>query len=322
MLLLVFTQNLHLLLECVVVVNHLPELLLDSVVAVGVLAPVLLFLEGEELVFGLKLGYVVLVHLDLLSRRLAILEELLVVVGALVRVSDVLGKMNFKLVVQMLDFLYQIVLDRLQILVVLVFGFFALRVMYVLHFFELGGLLFLDALDHFAQFPRLLQMVALDVGPLPIVLVLDDFDVSVKFFLEAAESRVLKVDQVVDVDKVVAEGHLVLLLGFVEVAIQHLQDGVFGIDFAVVVLLVNLDVLLQLLGLGKAQHFAVPVEDLHPVQMRHPHLFLHHGLQVVATDLLQMHFLGEIQFLNHAAQTNLHVALVSGAGRFAFHVLA
>lgn len=50
-------------------------------------------------------------------------------------------------------------------------------------------------------------------------------------------------------DQVVSESHLVLLLGFIEVSVQHLKNSVFGVDFSVVVLLEDLNVFFELLGL-------------------------------------------------------------------------
>ena len=43
-------------------------------------------------------------------------------------------------------------------------------------------------------------------------------------------------------DQVVAESHLVLLLGFIEVTVQHLKNSVFGVNLSVVVLLEDLNV--------------------------------------------------------------------------------
>jgi hypothetical protein len=67
--------------------------------------------------------------------------------------------------------------------------------------------------------------------------------------VQATQTGVLQGDEVVNVDQVVSESHLVLLLGFIEVSVQHLKNSVFGVDFSVVVLLEDLNVFFELLGL-------------------------------------------------------------------------
>ena len=97
-------------------------------------------------------------------------------------------------------------------------------------------------------------MTLLDVRLLAVKLILDDFDVPLKFFVETSKAASLKSNQIIDVDEMVAERHLVLFLSFIQVTIKHLKDSILGIDFSVVVLLVDLDDLLQLLCFGQTQH--------------------------------------------------------------------
>jgi hypothetical protein len=51
-------------------------------------------------------------------------------------------------------------------------------------------------------------------------------------------------------DQVVPQRHLVLLLSFVKVSIQHLQNSVLGVNLSVMVLLVDLDLFFELLSFG------------------------------------------------------------------------
>ena len=89
-------------------------------------------------------------------------------------------------------------------------------------------------------------------------------------------------------DEVVAESHLELLLRFVEVSVEHLQDGVLSVDLSVVVLLVDLDLLFQLLGFSEPQQFSPMCENLHPVEVSH-FLFLNHlDLEVIFPLLEQL----------------------------------
>ena len=81
-------------------------------------------------------------------------------------------------------------------------------------------------------------------------------------------------------DQVVAESHLVLLLGFIEVTVQHLKNSVFGVNLSVVVLLEDLNVFFELLGLCQSEHLAPMGKDLHPVEVSHLLLLNHLRLQI------------------------------------------
>ena len=128
-------------------------------------------------------------------------------------------------------------------------------------------------------------MAVLDLLLLAVELGLNDGDVSLELLVEPTQSRVLQGDELVNVDQVVAEGHLVLLLRLIEVAVDHLQDGVLGVDLSVVVLLVDLHLLLELLGLGDSHDLTPVREDLHSVEVRHLLLLVHGILEVVPPHL-------------------------------------
>ena len=123
---------------------------------------------------------------------------------------------------------------------------------------------------------------------LPVELSLDDSDVPLKFLMESPQSGVLELNELVNVDQVVPEGHLVLFFGFVEVAIEHLEDSVLGVDFSVVVLLVNLNFLLELLGLGHPHDLPPVGQDLHPVEVGHLLLLVHLVFEDVPSHLHQL----------------------------------
>ena len=86
-------------------------------------------------------------------------------------------------------------------------------------------------------------------------------------------------------NQVVAKGHLVLLLGLVEIAIDHLKNGILGIDLSVVILLIDLHLLLELLGLCDSHDLTPVSEDLHSVEVRHLLLLVHGILEVVPPHL-------------------------------------
>ena len=76
-----------------------------------------------------------------------------------------------------------------------------------------------------------------------------------------------------------------LFFGFVEVTIDHLEDGVLGVNLSVVVLLIDLHFLLELLGLGDPHNLSPVSKNLHPVEMRHFLLLVHGVLEVVPPHL-------------------------------------
>jgi len=128
-------------------------------------------------------------------------------------------------------------------------------------------------------------VAVLDLLLFTVELSLDDGDVSLELLVEPTQSRVLQGDELVNVNQVVAEGHLVLLLRLVEVAVDHLKDGILGVDLSVVILLVDLHLLLELLGLGDPHDLTPVGEDLHAVEMCHLLLLVHGVLEVVPPHL-------------------------------------
>jgi hypothetical protein len=58
-------------------------------------------------------------------------------------------------------------------------------------------------------------MSLLNVFALPVVLILDDINVAFEFLVEAAKATLLECDEVIDVDEMVSQGHLVLFLSFI-----------------------------------------------------------------------------------------------------------
>jgi hypothetical protein len=76
-----------------------------------------------------------------------------------------------------------------------------------------------------------------------------------------------------------------LLLRLVQVPVDHLENGVLGVDLSVVVLLIDLHLLLELLGLGDSHDLSPVREDLHTIEVSHLLLLVHRVLQVVTTHL-------------------------------------
>ena len=68
-------------------------------------------------------------------------------------------------------------------------------------------------------------------------------------------------------DEMVSQGHLVLLLGLIQITIKHLKDGVLCINFSVMILLVNLNLLLKRFSFRETEPFTPLSKDFHSVQV-------------------------------------------------------
>ena len=134
-------------------------------------------------------------------------------------------------------------------------------------------------------------MAQVDLTFFGVKLGLNNAEITFKFLFESIQSGVVQVDQLIHMNEVVSQGHLVLLLGFIEVSIQHLQNSVLSIDFSVVILLINLNFFFQLLGLGKSQQLSPMGENFHAIEVGHL-LLLDHG--VLQLGLTLLHHIGKL----------------------------
>ena len=124
-------------------------------------------------------------------------------------------------------------------------------------------------------------------------------------------------------NQVVSQGHLVLLLSFIQITIQHLQDGVLGINFSIVVLLEDLNVFLKLLGLGQTQHLTPVSKNLHSVEVGHLLLLNHLTLQVFTTHVHQLGFFDQVlHLLVLVTNADLNVTFIVIVWGTTLHILA
>lgn len=85
----------------------------------------------------------------------------------------------------------------------------------------------------------------------------------------------MQIDELIHMNKVVSQSHLILLFSFIKISIQHLENSVFCINFSIVVLLVNLNFLFQLLGLCQSEKLSPMSKNFHSIEVCHL-LLLHH----------------------------------------------
>ena len=87
------------------------------------------------------------------------------------------------------------------------------------------------------------------------VFLFEDVDVSPELFHETLDPGLLDGEKSVDVDEVVSDGDLILVVGFVEVFIKHLNEGFFGVELSLIVLGVDIDLVAELLSFSDTHDF-------------------------------------------------------------------
>ena len=68
------------------------------------------------------------------------------------------------------------------------------------------------------------------------IFLFEDIDISPELLHESLDSGLLDREEGVDVDEVISDGNLVLVVGFIEVFIKHLNEGFFGIELSLIIL--------------------------------------------------------------------------------------
>ena len=272
----------HLLLQVVIVPDDGVFLASKSLVAIVLLALDLSSFKGQLL--SLPLGAIDgLAHpVDCLSSLLVGIQHLGVLLSLGLGLVHVLLELDLESVIQEVDLLDQIHLHSLSFLDVLVTSLLLLGKEVVLDQSHLLGLLLMDSLDHLLELLGLGVMRAGNVGFLAIVLLLEDTHIALKLFMKTTHARLLQSDEVINMDQVVSESHLVLLLGLIEISIKHLQDSVLGIDLTIVVLLEDLNLLLERFSFREAEPLTPLGQNLHAIEMAEALLLNHLRPQIVS----------------------------------------
>ena len=187
----------------------------------------------------------------------------------------VLLELYLESVVQEIDLLNQVHLHCLSLFNILVTSLFLFGKEVVLDQTHLRGLLLVDSLNHLLELLSLGVMCAGDVSFLAIVFLLEDSDIALKLLMKTTHARLLQSYKVVDMDQVVSECHLVLLLCLIEITIKHLQDSVLGVDFTIVVLLEDLNLLFKCFSFGQTEPLTPLSQNLHAIEMTETLLFNH-----------------------------------------------
>ena len=84
----------------------------------------------------------------------------------------------------------------------------------------------------------------------------------------------MKLYHLIDIGKMAAQRHRELLFSFVQVAIQHLDNGIFHVHFTLMTLAQNLQLLSERFDLGKTHQFSPLVIDTVSIQLREALFFL------------------------------------------------
>jgi hypothetical protein len=152
----------------------------------------------------------------------------------------------------------------------------------------------LNCVDHVLELLDVVLVGALHLFALEAVLVFEDGDVPTELLLQAADACILNRGQVLDVDEVVAEGHLELVFGLVQVLIDHLDERFLRVQLPLIVLRVDVDFVFELLGLGDPHNLPPVSEELLLVEVHKLVLVLDLGSQDVPFDLRQFLQLNEL----------------------------
>lgn len=86
----------------------------------------------------------------------------------------------------------------------------------------------------------------------------DDSSVSVEFALHSSQSAVLEGNELIKMNEVISQGHLVLFVCFVEIFVQHLKVSFLGVELTGVVLGIDFDFVSELFSLGNT-HDVSPI---------------------------------------------------------------
>mmetsp|Transcript_19219 Transcript_19219/g.30694 ORF Transcript_19219/g.30694 Transcript_19219/m.30694 type:complete len:268 (-) Transcript_19219:150-953(-) len=243
--------------------------------------PLLLQLCITLLAFSAVLGYFLLPVLDgalhalylsqpplnLLAESGVPLQEGLVLGRVALRGCLILLQLLFAPGSCVLNHLLQIRLHLVILLDILVLDELKLRLM-VRDVCLLAVLLVaLDLLDDERKLTLLESMLLLDVLALDAELLHESGYVSAEFIVQRKQPALLDLKQAVHVQQVAPHSHLVLLLRFIKVSVQHLKDRILSVDVSLVILRDDFHLLLQLLGLRRTH-------DLEPAFLNPAHVVL------------------------------------------------
>ena len=100
----------------------------------------------------------------------------------------------------------------------------------------------------------MLLVVVIDLKSLTLELVLEGLDVHLKFLAEGFHTVLLEGNEVVEMDEVVPQGHLVLIFRLVETLVEHDDVGRLGVELVEVLLHLDGNRVSELLGLTDSEN--------------------------------------------------------------------
>mmetsp|Transcript_22423 Transcript_22423/g.53224 ORF Transcript_22423/g.53224 Transcript_22423/m.53224 type:complete len:443 (-) Transcript_22423:248-1576(-) len=204
-------------------------------------------------------------HLDRLGALLVLDGEVLEVLRALLGGGHVVGVRRVEVPLELLDEPLEREAQHVVLLRVLALDLLAVRVELLprlaLLLVELG----LHERHDVEHLLLVLGVPRQNLARLRAKLLDELLQIPLELKLDAPDLGIVQVDQPVDHEQVRAQRHLVLLLRVLEVPVEHLDDGVLAVDFPLVVLRDDLDLLAEILHLDEPHQLAPLVEDLEPV---------------------------------------------------------
>lgn len=207
-------------------------------------------LQLEQVYLGPFGGDLTCQIVDAQRHLFVVLEVLGVLFRLLASVRRVFLMHLLQLCVVLCLFRLQVELHVLQLLEVLVLYLLPEALLLRLGFLRLPAILFLHCLDHVIELLEMVMMRPFHLFALSGILILKNAYVPSELFLQSLYARVLDSEECLDVNQMVPYSDLVLVLSLIEVLVQHLYECLLGVEFPLVVLRVDVDLVTQLLRLG------------------------------------------------------------------------
>ena len=139
-----------------------------------------------------------------------------------------------------------------QVFVLNIFSECLLLCLGLLHFF---AVFFLHSIDHVVELLDVCIVSSFHLIPLSHKLVFEDWDIPTELLLKSSHSGSLHRHQSFYMDKMVPDSNLILVFCFIKILIKHLNEGLFGIQFSLVVLRVNVNLIFEFFSFGDSHDF-------------------------------------------------------------------
>mmetsp|Transcript_17759 Transcript_17759/g.45920 ORF Transcript_17759/g.45920 Transcript_17759/m.45920 type:complete len:311 (-) Transcript_17759:4-936(-) len=207
-------------------------------------------------------------RVDRLGRLLVAERQVLELLSARLGVGHVVGVRCVEVLLDSLDHALERVAQHVVVLSVAVLDLLALSVGLLPRVFLRLVVLALHQRHDLEQLLLVRRVRADNLSALISKLRRQLGEILLELELELLGTLRMQLEQPIHSLQMRAQRHLILLLGLLEIAVEHLDDCILAIDLALVILRDDLDLLAQVLDLHQTHELAPLVHDLQPVHAR------------------------------------------------------